>query len=275
MSPKKNLKGATVGVLTKVLKIFDLLQNQPAGVELKDISVETGINKSTAYRFLSHLERENYVKRNGAGGYVIGVKFLSQGNGADHRTMLRDTALPTLRELQKATQETVNLGVLDEGQILYIEVLESPHVFRLVSQVGLHRPLHSTALGKALAAFLPAGQRAQVLKGLALEPVTRRSISGALDFEKELMKVQRRGYSLDNEESVPGARCVAAPILNSRHEAVAAISVSGPVARITSDKIPVFARAVKEAVRTVSEQMGFASQRPARTRARRAKPVSI
>jgi DNA-binding IclR family transcriptional regulator len=140
--PKTNLKGATVGVLTKVLKIFDLLQNHPTGVDLKEISGATGVNKSTAYRFLSHLEREGYVKRTGAGNYVIGVKLISLGNGADHRTMLRDSALPTLRELQKSTQETVTLGVLDEGQVLYIEVLESPHAFRPVSQGSSKRSLN-------------------------------------------------------------------------------------------------------------------------------------
>jgi DNA-binding IclR family transcriptional regulator len=263
LSPKKNLKGATVGVLTKVLKIFDLLQSHPAGVELKEISLATGINKSTSYRFLSHLERESYVKRTAAGSYVIGVKLIALGNGTDHRTMLRETSLPTLRELQKVTQETVNLGVLDEDQVLYIEVLESPHAFRLVSQVGIHRPLHSTALGKALAAFMPADRREQLLNGMTFQPFTRRTISSSLRFEKELAEVYRRGYSLDNEESVPGARCVAAAIVNSRNEAVAAISVSGPVARITRDKVPAVAAAVKEAVRTISERMGFAGQSPA------------
>lgn len=267
MSPKTNLKGATVGVLTKVLKIFDVLQDQPAGVDLKDISVQTGINKSTAYRFLSHLERENYVKRNRAGGYVIGVKFLSHRNGADQRTMLRDTALPTLRELQKATQETVNLGVLDEGQVLYIEVLESPHAFRLVSQAGIHRPVNSTALGKALVAFMPPDRRDQLLNGMNFPTFTRRTISSSLRFEKELAEVYRRGYSLDNEESVLGARCVGAAIVNSRNEAVAAISVSGPVARITRGKVPEFAAEVREAARTISERMGFTGQPPGRARA--------
>jgi len=274
LSPRTNLKGATVGVLTKVLKIFDLLQNHPTGVDLKEISGATGVNKSTAYRFLSHLEREGYVKRTGAGNYVIGVKLISLGNGADHRTMLRDSALPTLRELQKSTQETVNLGVLDEGQVLYIEVLESPHAFRLVSQAGVRRPLHSTALGKALVAFMPTDERELVLNGLTFQPFTRRTISSSLRLEKELEEVRRRGYALDNEESVPGARCVAAAILNSRHEAVAAISVSGPVARITRDKIPTFSAAVKEAVRTVSERMGFTGQQPAPIRLRKAGPVS-
>ena len=274
MSSKTNVKGATVGVLTKVLKIFDLLQNHPTGVELKEISGATGVNKSTAYRFLSHLERESYVKRTGAGSYVIGVKLLSLGNGSDHRTMLRDSALLAMRDLQKSTQETVNLGVLDEGEVLYIEVLESPHEFRLVSLVGVHRPLHSTALGKALVACMPADQRGLVINGLTFQSFTRRTIRSSLRFERELEKIRRRGYALDNEESVPGARCVAAAILNSRHEAVAAISVSGPVARITRDKIPAFSAAVKEAVRSVSERMGFTGQQPAPIRARKARPLS-
>ncbi|HEV1993499.1 MAG TPA: IclR family transcriptional regulator C-terminal domain-containing protein [Candidatus Acidoferrum sp.] len=124
-------------------------------------------------------------------------------------------------------------------------------------------------MGKALAAFLPAAQRERALPGLVFQPVTRRTIRNSAEFQKELLKIHRRGYALDNEESVPGARCVAAPIVNARNEAVAAISVSGPVARITNDKIPMFATAIKKAVRTIAEQMGFTGQPPGRVRAGR------
>ena len=253
----RNPKSADVGVLGKVLKILETLQSFPSGADLKQVSQETGINKSTAYRFLAHLERAGYVLRDDTGAYVIGVKLLQLGARANRQGLLQKISRPTLQELWKATGESVNLAVLDGGAVLYVAVLESPHEFRLVSSVGLRRPLHSTALGKALAAFLSLEDREALLGSLSFKASTPHTIANLADFEKELERVRRQGYAVDNEEAFLGARCIAAPILNSSQEAVAAISVASPSTRLSVDKIPLFAAAVKEAARTISGRLGF------------------
>ena len=129
----------------------------------------------------------------------------------------------------KSTQETVNLAVLDQGTVLYVDVIESPHEFRLSSRVGTRRSVHVTALGKALVAFLPAEQRENILITITFQPSTSRTIMNLLQFRQELDKIRRQGYAVDDEEAVQGARCVSAPILNADREPIASVSVSGPV----------------------------------------------
>jgi DNA-binding IclR family transcriptional regulator len=257
MRRSRESKSAPVGVLSKVLKIFDLLQSHPFGLDLKTISAEAGINKSTAYRFLAHLEREGYLMRDDAGSYMLGMKLLQLGARGNHRTMLEQAAAPVLRNLWKATEETVNLGVLDGGQVLYTAVLESPHAFRLVSKIGMRRPLYSTALGKALLAFAPDEEKAHLLSSLNFQAMTPYTLTNLMQLKSELENVRCQGYSLDNEENVTGARCVGAPILNAQGEAVAAISLSAPITRISTEKIGMFALAVKDAATEIAARLGF------------------
>jgi len=257
MIGSRKAKSAPVGVLSKVLKIFDVLQSHPFGLDLKTISHATGINKSTAYRFLAHLEREGYLRRDALGSYGIGMKLLQLGARANHRTTLLEVAAPLLRELWKATEETVNLAVLDGVQVLYMAVLESPQAFRLVSKIGTRRASYSTALGKALLAFLPEEDREGTLSSITFQSITPYTLTSLMQLRRDLVAVRSQGYALDNEENVLGARCVAAPILNGGGEAIAAISLAGPITRISADKIPLFAAAVQEAAREVAKHLGF------------------
>jgi IclR family acetate operon transcriptional repressor len=186
---------------------------------------------------------------------------------------LQAVARPILWELWKATQETVNLAVLDQGTVLYVDVIESPHEFRLSSRVGTRRSLHVTALGKALAAFLPEEPREAILSTITFQPATPKTIMNLLQFRQELDKISRQGYAVDDEEAVQGARCVSAPILNSEGEPVGAVSVSGPVTRVSPNQVVGLAAAVKSAARAISVAMGFSQHEPGGINRRRTKKV--
>jgi DNA-binding IclR family transcriptional regulator len=257
MRPARKSKAAAVGVLTKVLRIFDTLQHNPSGMNLKQISDQTRLNKSTAYRFLSHLEKEGYLVRDDRGIYMLGMRLFELASASNHQSTLRRVAQPVLRELLKATGETVNLGLQDGVTVVYVDVLESSHEFRLVSRVGLHRPLYATALGKALAAFLSPEKKQELFDAIQFQVLTPNTITNLAQFQKELDLIRERGYAVDNEESYLGARCIGAPILNSMQESVAAISVAGPTSRVSEDKIPTFAAALREAAQAISARIGF------------------
>jgi len=248
---------ASVGVISKVLRILEALQGSPAGLGLKSICDRTGINKSTAHRFLKHLEREGYLLRTEAGAYLIGPRLAQMSAQGNLNATLQAVARPILWDLWKSTQETVNLAVLDRGTVLYVDVIESPHEFRLASRVGARRSLHATALGKALGAFIPAAQCEDILSSINFQPATPSTIMNLVQFRQELEKVRRQGYAIDNEEAVQGARCVSAPILNSRGEPLGAVSVSGPVTRISPNQVSALAAAVKSAADSISVAMGF------------------
>lgn len=251
-----------VGVIGKVFQILEAIQGSPSGLTLKAICEITRVHKSTAHRFLKHLERDGYVLRTQAGAYMIGPRLSQMGARSNHRVTLQAVARPILWELWKSTGETVNLAVLDQGTVLYVDVLESLHEFRLASRVGIRRPLHATGLGKALAAFMPEEQRERVLSTVNFQPLTSKTISNMVQFRDELERVRRQGYSQDDEETTLGARCVSAPIFDADKVAVAAVSVSGPVTRVSRELVPSLAAAVVAAAKAVSAAMGFPQHEP-------------
>lgn len=263
----KRVETIAVGVISKVFKILEAIQGSPSGLTLKPICDVTGVHKSTAHRFLKHLEHDGYLIRTDTGAYLIGPKFSQLSARANHRATLQAVARPILWELWKSTRETVNLATLDQGMVLYIEVIESPHEFRLASRVGSRRSLHATALGKALAAFLPEEQREKVLSAIQFQPVTANTIMNLVQFREELDIVRKQGYAVDEEETTLGARCVGAPILGAGQEVIAAVSVSGPITRISPNQVPLLAGAVMSAARAISVAMGFAQPDVLSTRA--------
>src|SRR5438477_2720063 len=135
-------KSAPVGVVGKVLRILEALDAAPTGLQLREISQQTSLNKSTAYRFVAHLESEGYLFRDDTGAYIVGPKLARLGAGMAYHATLRKFSRPVMQRLWTLTTETVNLGVLDGVQTQYLDVMESEHSFRLVSQVGMRRPLH-------------------------------------------------------------------------------------------------------------------------------------
>jgi DNA-binding IclR family transcriptional regulator len=255
MRRERESKSAPVGVVTKVLRILEMLHDSPGGLQLKEVAEKTAINKSTAYRVLAHLEHEGYVFRDSAGAYAIGVRLARLGSGASYQTTMRKVSRPVLEDLARITGETVSLAVLEGREVLYLDVMESAHTFRQVSYIGMRHPLYCTALGKAILAYYPDREREYLISGLEFERFTPHTITSAANLRKELRLIRQRGYSLDNEEVYLGSRCVGAPILDASDRVIAALSVSGPKTRITRDRIPTFAAVARQAAAEVATNL--------------------
>ena len=255
----KESKSAPVGVVTKILRILETLQNSATGLQLKEIAQLTGINKSTAYRFLAHLESEGYLFRNDAGAYIVGPKLARLATGVAYHATLRSVSRPVMQRLWLITTETVNLAVISGLDVLYLDVLESSHSFRLVSQVGSRRPLHCTALGKAMLAFLSDSERDSALASIRMERVAPKTITSIPRLKKELEKVRQQGFAVDDEEAGVGSRCVGAPVFDQSGNVAAGISVSGPITRIDKVKLAEIAQAVREGAQTISRNLGYAA----------------
>jgi len=249
-------KSAPVGVVSKLLKILDSLCASQDGLQLREVAQQTNINKSTAYRLLAHLESQGYLFRDDLGAYLVGPKLVRLGSGATYQATLRKISRPVLQHLWKITNETVNLGILDGQDVYYVDVVQSPHPFRMASPVGSWRPVYCTAMGKALTAFLPSEEKQHLLSSIRFERFTPRTLTQVTQLMRELEKVRQRGYALDDEEATLGARCVSAPILHDNGKVAAAISVAGPITRIAREKIPAFAGEVMAAARSISTRLG-------------------
>jgi IclR family acetate operon transcriptional repressor len=248
-------KSSPVGVISKVLRILEALNASPAGLRLNEIAEKTAIHKSTAYRFLAHLESEAYLFRDDSGAYLVGPRLVCLGSGSTYQMTLRKICRPVLQDLRNVTGETVNLGILDGQDVFYVDVVQSRHPFRMASRIGITRPLYCTAMGKMLAALLPTHEKERVLGSLRFERFTPHTMTQLAQLQEDLTKTQRRGYALDDEEATLGARCVSAPILLDANGPAAAVSVAGPTARISRDRIPLFADAVQKAAGAISARL--------------------
>src|SRR6185312_4354513 len=169
-----------------------------------EIVTENQIPRSTAHRLLSNLVSRGYAEKDVAGRYSLGLKLLALGGSVRYRYTLRDIARPFMVELRNRFDETVNLGILQADAVLYLETVESYHPIRLTGSLGVVDPVHATAIGKAILASLPSERRPVLSNWRRL---TASTICDAEKFASELVRVKKRGYALDDEESMEGGRC--------------------------------------------------------------------
>jgi IclR family acetate operon transcriptional repressor len=240
-----------IAVLHKAFDLLDALQTSDGPKSLDQLVEMTGIARSTAHRLLLNLLARGYVERTNSGKFALGLKLLELGATVRQHQSLRDIARPIMMELRNRLGETINLGKLRGTTVLYLETIESEHAFRVSASLGIRDPLHVTSIGKAILAWLPAERRPVLDDWRQLTPAT---ITDPARFDEELAATKRRGYALDEEESMLGGRCIGVPIFQAGYP-VAGLSVSGPVARITRDRIKGIAHDLREAAALISDQM--------------------
>lgn len=228
----------------RVCDILDLLKSSDDGVSLADVAAATGLPKSSAFRYLVTLESCHYVERDvAAGTFRLGLAFLPmQIRQAD---LLARLARPHLERLRDELGETVNLGVLEGHHVIYLEIAESEMAMRMAARQGDRDLIHSTALGKAIAATLPEERVRAILAAEGMSAVTPATITDPDLYMEELARVRAQDYALDDAENEPDGRCVAVS-LGGRFEA--AISISAPSSRLTVRRTEEAVRALQQVV---------------------------
>jgi len=220
-----------------VERAFDLLEVLAGGDELgvTELAGRTGLVPSTAHRLLATLTKRGYVsQRANSASYALGYKVVEVANGLEHSlSRLRGVAHPHLEGVQKATGETANLVVLEGDRVVYVDQVEGSRSMRMFTIVGATAMAHTTASGKAiLACGPPDAVPALYAERDALERLTPKTLTTVEALQKNLKRIARRGYAIDDEEHEEGVSCVAAPIFDHSDRPFAAISVSAPTARI-------------------------------------------
>lgn len=234
----------------RVCAILDLLQQSVDGISLNTVVEATGMPKSSAYRYLWTLEAHRYVERDEETGLCrLGLGFL--GMQSRHLELLREVARPWLEKLRDEFGETANLGVLDSDRIIYVDIIESRRGVRLAASRGDRDPLHSTALGKAIAAHLPEERIRDVLDRSGMPRRSANTITTIEEYLAALDTIRTLGYAVDNLENEADGRCVAVPLLGA--SVPAAISLSAPAARFPAKDVGRAAKALLDvAARIVS-----------------------
>lgn len=244
-------------------RALDVLETLARGQELgvSEIAARTGLVVSTAHRLLAGLSDRGYVSRNAVTGrYALGFKVVELAGGLEARTSaLRAAARPQLEALQQATAETTNLVILDSDRVVYIDQVEGSHSVRMFTELGSSALAHTTGSGKAILAYRPSESLAKLYPA-ASEPLKRLTPRTLTTFEAlrhDFLRIRRRGYALDSEEHEEGVTCVATPVFDSEGVACAALSISGPTARMARADAEELGRLLRRHSAVVSAALGY------------------
>ena len=253
--PSKGEKYYVIASLGKGLRILELLaEHGELGVSAVANHLDT--NRAGCHRFLLTLRDLGYVEKTEAGRYRPTFKMLELGMKNLERFEIRHTAHPMMQELSREFGETVNLGYWDGRAIVHLDKINSTEILRMDSGLGAVAPAYCTGLGKAILAFLPFEEIENYLHTVSLEPMTPNTVSSAKALHRELDKIRKDGFAVDNEELSIGLRCVAAPVFDYVGRARYALSVSGPTHRLPDSRIETMSVRIQDICRRLSGKIG-------------------
>jgi DNA-binding IclR family transcriptional regulator len=246
-----------IGAVERALTILDLFTMSAPELGITEIAAATGLHKSTAAGLVHTLAIKGYLAQNPlTRKYRLGLKLVERAALVLGSLDFRQAALPCLRQLRDAFDETVNLALLDDGQVVYVECLPGTKALGMQSKIGQRGPFHSTALGKAIMAYYQPTEVAAHIAHYGLRRITAHTVTDPAVFHRQLAEVRRLGYALYDEENEHGGRCVAAPIFDHTGRPVAAISVSMPTLRLPLAEAAQVGARVREAAQAISASLG-------------------
>lgn len=237
----------TAGAVKRALSILECLDSSRRGLNIAEMSRRLGIPKSSAHVIVLTLERLGYVEREPSGlHYSLGLKAYILGQGIIKTLQLADSALPHMRELSESLKLTAHLAVPDKDQGVFIQKIDTPGRTKLDTYVGRRMDLHCTGVGKTILAFGPADIRDRALAKPVYMRHTENTITSPNALLRELKKVRKIGYAVDDEEEELGIRCAAVPVFNGSSKFIAALSVTGTTYQIPLDSLDTVVKVLKE-----------------------------
>jgi DNA-binding IclR family transcriptional regulator len=247
-------------VLNKALDLLELfLESAKTEYGLSEISKASHMNVSTCHRLIGIFVKRRYLQQKGnRGRYALGPKLIEYAlrleEDLDIR-LLRDAAMQHLQQLNRATNEAINLAVLDGHDAICIVHLPSAEEFalRISTPVGTRNPLYCTGLGKVLLAYQDERSIKSYIDSSSLTPYTRNTIVDATVLREELAAIRKIGIAEDREEAEIGMCCIAGPVRDAEGRVVAAVSVTVPTVRIQEAKPKELKRQLKKCLVGVSE----------------------
>jgi IclR family acetate operon transcriptional repressor len=230
-----------------------LLSNAESDLSLREISAALKLHPSTAHRVMATLVSQDFVGQEPDRRYRLSLEAFAVGAGFLRRSAIRRAVSPALMRLTERTQVSSYLALWQHDKVVIVDTFPMPGMYYFHSEIGSIVPSHAAAIGKSLLAF----RRKQDWRQAGpLQRFTPNTITSMAALSSEMERVRRNGYSTDNEEVVPGCRCVASPIPNGRATPLAAISISGPTALVTPERVPELARMIQETCFQIAAQLG-------------------
>lgn len=249
-------EAASVQSLDRALRILAIVA-EGSGLSLSEISAQSGLAASTAYRMLTTLENHGMVEFDTSDQlWSIGVETYRMGAAFLRRRKLVDRARIVMQELMENTGETANLGVAEDDCVVFVSQVETHQAIRAFFRPGTRSPFHASGIGKAVLAHLEPERVGTILRKAGLQRYTDKTLSDISALAHDLAVIKHRGWSVDDEERHPGMRCVAAAIFNEYGEPIGGVSVSGPTVRVTPERLAEIGPLVRNAATEVTRMIG-------------------
>ena len=267
-APAARRQHSTLSSVRNAARLLKEFSRGSREIGVTELSRRLGIGKSTAHRLLNTLAEERLLEQDpDTGAYRLGLAMYELGASVSMHTDLHEACSPVVDQLRNATRETVQVAVLDGREVVYVERRESPQTLRLFGRVGHRNDAHCTSTGKLLLAYLPPDRLDELLDGWTLARKTPHTIQDQKVLRRELDQIRARGWAENVNEAEMGVASISAPIRNGLGEVVAALSVAGPLQRLSGDSLKRFARPTVEAGLAISRRLGFRESSTGRTKA--------
>lgn len=242
----------------KVLSSFSVNEKE---LGITDLSKRLKIHKSTIHRILVTLEDENIIIKNKTTQkYTLGMKLFELGNIAKEQIEIRKYAFTIMEDLAKKTGESIDLNILIDDMRVSVEKIDSHHDLRRIIQLGKSLPLYCGGSGKVILAFLPDKEIDRIINNSKLSALGPNTITDPVILKKHLKEIRKKGYALSFEERVLGSSSIAAPVLDYQGYAIASISISAPITRLTKEKLSLYKCLIKESAEKISNTLGYNKQ---------------
>ncbi|MGI5132189.1 IclR family transcriptional regulator [Pseudonocardia sp. CA-107938] len=243
-----------------VVRAFDVLElflGDQVELTAQEIAERSGIPRSSLHELLTTLVARGYLDRStgAGGGFRLGPRLLELGSRYKDRLDLGSAAEAVARVVAAECDETVQVGVLDGPDVVYIAKIDSTHGVRLISAVGRRLPAHCTAIGKVLLAQLSDAAFDELLPP-ELPALTRNSITSREVLREQLREVRRDGVAHERSESNLDAGCVAAPVVDEAGRWIAAMSITVPTSRQTPEGWTGWTALVRRGAAELSRRLG-------------------
>jgi len=244
-----------IQVLERAMHLLTAFDEDHQEMGVTELAERLGLHKATVHRILRTLELQGFIQQNGENGkYHLGWQLIPLGTLALQHFDLRRLASDLLQALLEEHKETVDMAIYGDGEMYYIEVLESPQPVKIAAQPGRGLPIHCTATGKAFLAFAEPEEVDKILSR-KLKRYTPQTIIDPDLIRKEFMEIRSKGYATSREEFEAGITAVAAPVFNKKGKVEAVIAMPGPSYRIPDERMIVLGEAVCSAARTLTARL--------------------
>ena len=224
--------------VTRALAILRALAESGDGMTLTDVAQIVGLPPSTAHRLLTTLQQERFVRFDGTAHlWQVGVEAFIIGNAFVRTRDVVTMARPYLRRLMEEGGETANLYLEQDGEAICMAQVECRQMMRAIARPGGRVKMHCSGAGKAMLGWMGETELGRVIRQHGLKRFTERTLDTPSRLRRDLELVRERGYAVDDEEHAVGLRCVASAVFDEHGQAVAALSLSGPGARVDEARL--------------------------------------